>query len=227
MQRTLCVRLRSGSVARSVAAALLAVAGGAAGGCNIVGPVAAVAQGPPKVDAQYVLADVPTVVFIDDPRNLVNPVTLRKVIADTASQQLMLHEVVTSTIAPQDAAAIAQRSDRVGDKMSVEDVGRAVGAQQVIYVQMLSFAHTPDGYTPRPVATAQVKVIDVTSGERVFPENGDGWPVNAAGAAVNPSVYSSRVSRTKVFEALATVLGVEIAKVFYRHESQTLGDRLK
>jgi hypothetical protein len=212
---------------RACGAALLTLAGLCVGGCNIAGPVANVIQGPPKMDAQYILADVPTVVFIDDPRNVVNPVTLRKVIAETASQQLMMNEVLTTTISPQDAIAITQRSDRSGDKMSVEDIGRSVGAQQVIYVQMQTFAHTPDGFTPRPVASAQVKVIDVAAGQRVFPEEGEGWPVNASGAAVSPSVFSTRSSSVKVFEALAHVLGAEIAKVFYRHEYQELGTRLK
>ncbi len=198
------------------------------GGCNIVGPVAAVAAGPPKLEAQYVLPNVPTVVFVDDPRNLVNPVTLRKVIAETASQELMVEELLTTTISPQDAIAITQRSDRAGKKMSIEDLGRAVGAQQVIYVQIITFARSPDGYTPRPVASALVKVIDVANGQRVFPARGDnGWPVNTVGAPVDPSLYGSRTSNAKIFETLARQLGDQVAKVFYEHEYKELGEHLR
>jgi hypothetical protein len=196
-------------------------------GCNIAGPIAAVATGPPKMDAQYVMPDVPTVVFIDDPRNLVNPVTLRKVIAEAASQELMINQVVTTTITPQDAIAITQRSDRAGNKMSVEDIGRAVGAQQVVYVLITNFSRTPDGYTPRPVAAAQVKVIDVVQGQRVFPTAGEGFPVEAVGAAVDPSQFGSRLSNATLFEALARQLGDEVAKVFYRHEYKELGENLR
>lgn len=198
------------------------------GGCNVVGPVAAVAAGPPKIDARYTLADVPTVVFIDDRQNLVSPVTLRRLIADKASQELMAEKLVTTTINPQDAILIASRSDRSGALMDIEAIGRAVGAQQVIYVQITQFADTPDGYTPIPTGGANVKVIDVTSGQRMFPgpDMAAGYPIKSAGKPIDPSLYASRPSRMKIYESLSQQLGDEVAKLFYKHEYVELGGRL-
>lgn len=198
------------------------------GGCNIVGPAAALAAGPPKIDAQYTLADVPTVVFVDDRKNLVSPVTLRRAIADKTSQELMAQKLVTTTINPQDAILIASRSDRNGALMDIEAIGRAVGAHQVVYVQITQFADTPDGYTPIPTGSANVKVIDVTNGQRMFPgpDMAGGYPVKSSGKPVDPSLYATRPSRMKIFESLAVQLGDEIAKVFYKHEYKELGERL-
>lgn len=199
------------------------------GGCNIVGPVAAVAAGPPKVDAMYTLADVPTVVFIDDRNNLVSPASLRRSIAERASQELMVNEVVANTISPQDALLIASRSDRASELMGIEDIGRAVGAQQVVYVAITAFKDTPDGYTPRPLASAEVKVIDVVNRQRVFPAGSGtpGWEVKTLGKPIDPTMYASRASRLQVYEALAQQLGDEVAKVFYKHEYKEVGERLR
>jgi hypothetical protein len=200
---------------------------GSLGGCNIVAPAVVVAAGPEKVEAKHILADVPTVVFIDDPKSFVSR-ELRRVIADTAGQELMVNECVNATISPQDAMLIAARSDRASDPMSIEEIGKAVGAQQVVYVRMTQFAKTPDGYTPRPAASALVKVIDLASMQAYPPkEISEGWPVNAVGAPVDPSLYSSRTSSNKILESLALQLGDEIAKVFYKHEYKELGQRLR
>ena len=49
---------------------LVAAAGAALSSCNIVAPVAYLIGGQDKVDAQFALSDRPTVVFVDDPENI-------------------------------------------------------------------------------------------------------------------------------------------------------------
>jgi hypothetical protein len=215
--------------ARAIATSLALAACCMIGGCNIVGPIAAIATPPPKVQALYDLQDVPTVVFVDDRDNLVSPSSLRRVVADTASSQLMANEAVSMTITPQDAMLIASRSDRNNALMDIEAIGRAVGAHQIIYVRITQFSATEDGYTPVPVAAATVKVIDVVSGTRVFPgsEMPDGYPVRTTGKPVDPSMYSTRTTRLKLYESLAAGLGDEIAKIFYTHDLQELGKNLR
>ena len=154
-------------------------------GCNVVAPAVAVAAGPPKTAARHLLANVPTVVFVDDRMSRLDPASLRRAIADKVNQELMANEILTTTISPQDAMLIASRSDRASEIMAIEDIGKAVGAQQVIYVEIAQFKNTPDGYTPRPFAMANVKVLDVAARHRVFPEGGGkGWPVQVTGAPI-------------------------------------------
>lgn len=198
-------------------------------GCNIVGPAAYIIEGPPKVDAAHILADVPTVVFIDDRRNIVSPISLRKVIADKASEDLMIQKCLTTVISSQDAMALATQRERNNMVLSIEEIGKAVGAQQVIYVEMAQFQDTPDGFSPRPMAACRVKVIDVNSRQRVFPPEASDTPshqVQAMLREVDPSIYSTRSGRLQVFEGLAVETGASIAKLFYRHEARPLGGNL-
>lgn len=198
-------------------------------GCNIVGPAAYIIQGPPKNDALHVLADVPTVIFIDDRRNFVNPISLRRVIADKAGEVLMLKELLTTTISAQDAMTVAAQRERNGQILPIEEIGKLVGAQQVIYVEMVQFQSLSDASLPRPIATCRVRVIDVESRKRVFPPPEVKEPfhtVRVVGREVDPQLYTDRSTRLKVFETLAIDTGEEIAKVFYRHERKELGGNL-
>ena len=198
-------------------------------GCNIVTPIAYLALGTGNVEAEYVLPDVPTVVFIDDRANVVNPVSLRRVIADKVSQDLMTEKVLTMTISPQDAMAVAKQQERANEIMSIEDIGKAVGAKQVIYVQMMQFKDTPDGTTPRPVGMCQVKVIDVESRQRTYPAKEAKEPtrtVQVSGRPVDPETYRTRTGRVSVFNELALTMGRDVGRLFYKHEPRAAGQNI-
>jgi hypothetical protein len=198
-------------------------------GCNIVGPAAYIIEGPPSVEAQHTLADVPTLVFIDDRSNVVNPVSLRRVIADKASEVLMVKKLLTTTISPQDAMTVARQRERNSNILSIEDIGKTVGAQQVIYVEMLQFQDTPDGFTPRPMAACRVRLIDVENRKRLFPPPDSQEAsrlVQVMTREVDPSIYSTRSGRLQVFNILAEDIGEEVAKLFYKHERKELGGNL-
>ena len=211
--------------------ALVAIAGAALGSCNIVGPAAYLIGGQPKVDAQFALSDRPTVVFVDDPENILPDRSLRRLIGDKVSQELMVRNLVTTTISPADALAVAGR-ERFGEQMPIDAIGRAVGAEQVVFIDMVSFSLTPDNVTPRPIGACQVKVIDVTNRERLFPsEDGgfrgaSGFPVQVAMREVSLERYRTTSSRRGINEQLANEIADQIAKVFYRHVPNELGSRL-
>lgn len=198
--------------------------------CNILGAGAFIVAGPPKRDAAYVLPkDRPTVVVVDDRRNVVNPTPLRKEIADQVAQELLDRELVATVIDPRDAMAAMAREDRYNEPMAMDEIGRAVGADVVIYIDMLRFTNTPDGQTPRPVANGAVRVIDVVNRTRLFPAgdgDADGRPVQAMLNELDPSVFRTRSSSNKVYRQLAETFGREVAKLFYRHEARELGGNL-
>ncbi len=211
--------------------ALVAAGGAALGSCNIVGPAAYLIGGQPKVDAQYALSDRPTVVFVDDPKNLLPDRSLRRLIGDKVSQELMVRKLVTTTISPADALAVAGR-ERFGEQMPIDAIGRAVGAEQVVFIDMVSFSLSPDNVTPRPVGACQVKVIDVTNRERLFPtadggfRGSLGYPVQVAMRQVSLERYRTTSSRRSMREQLATEIADQITKVFYRHVPDELGSHL-
>lgn len=198
-------------------------------GCNIVSPAAYLIGGTGMVEAEHDLLDVPTVVFVDDRANVVNPISLRRAIADRVSQDLMSNKAVTVTISPQDALAIARQQERANQIMSIEDIGRAVGAKQVIYVQMLQFQDTPDGTTPRPISSCKVKVIDVEQRVRVYPAGDadeDARQLQTVMSAVDTELYRTRAGRLSVFSELAATTGRDVGRLFYKHEPRAPGKNL-
>jgi hypothetical protein len=199
--------------------------------CNIVTPVAYAVMGPDKVSAEYTLADVPTVVYIDDRQNVVNPVSLRRVIADAACQDLMAHKCLgpNNTISGQDAMMLVAQKERNSHIMSIEDIGKTVGAKQVIFVEMTGFSDTPDGVTPRPNSSFRVRVIDVDARKRVFPpgESSESARVlQASTGDVDLEKLRNTATRTELFQLLAKQTGIGVAKLFYRHEARQLGSTL-
>jgi hypothetical protein len=161
---------------------------------------------------------------------VVNPISLRRVIADKASADIMQFTDVDITIAPQDAMSIVAKKERANKVMSIEDIGKEVGAQQVIYVEMVMFAESPDGATPKPTAHAQVRVIDIEAQERVFPP-ADGTEksrsIQASLNVVDPAELRNGSSRSKLMQQLADETGEVIGKLFYKHEPHNLGSNLQ
>ena len=203
-------------------------------GCNIVTPLAYVVTPEPTVEAQFELANRPTVVFIDDRRNVVSPSSLRRVIADRATELLIKEGVLTpeTAIRPRDALGVAMARDKSGDLLPIDEIGRAVGAEQIIYVEMYAFTGTVDGVKPQPGAAFQVKVLDIENRERLFPvpepDGPESLPVKSYGRTMSPELYQSRSSRIQIFETLALRVGQDVAQVFYDHRPEdVLGSRLE
>lgn len=200
--------------------------------CNILGPAAYIIDGLPKRDAQYALMDRPTVVFVDDPRNALSDRNLRRYIGDKVATELMLNEIVTVTISSADAMGVA-RGDRHGKRMPIEAIGRAVGAEQVLYIEMMSFTLSPDNVTPQPMGICKIKVIDAMNRIRLFPEIDENsqaaaaYPVHVALPRLSTELYRSASGRRKMNEQLASHMAEQIAKVFYKHVPNELGSRLK
>lgn len=200
------------------------------GGCNLVSPIAYILAPEPKIEALYALEDRPTVVFIDDRENRVSPIALRRVIADRLSQELMMRKVVTKTISPRDAEVAARQRDRYDNMLSIDAIGRAVGAEQVIYIEMQNFQQRTDRYTLKPWAKCKVRVIDVTNRVRLFPsaESGEiAHPVQVQMGEMRPEQYNSRATRNQIAQALANEIGTTISRLFYEYSESKLGTNLR
>jgi hypothetical protein len=211
---------------------LLLVVAACAVGCNIVAPATYLIAGPPKIPAEYILEDRPTLVFVDDRGNAMasNANILRAAVAETTSQELMERAGLSTTISPRDAIAYAASRDRHQNLIAMDELGRAVGADQIIYVQMMTFRDTDDGVSPRPIAACQVRVLDVVNRVRLFPaeeEQQAARPVSVKLPPVDPSAFRTQSNRLKIHRALAEELGEEIAKIFYKHEYKDVGERLE
>lgn len=223
MRRLICGRWFCGLAMGS----LLAIAALNAG-CNIVTPAYAIVSGPAKRPAEFVLEDRPTLVFVDDRANVLSRRNLRREIADKMSQDLMVSEALTRTISPRDGMAVALEETH-GDPMPIDAIGRAVGAEQVIYVEMQSFLLSPDGTSPMPTARCSVKVIDAANRVKLYPPVGssdDSRSIDVAMQPVSTEMYKSSATRRQLEDMLAQTAGTELAKLFYEHVPRELGKNL-
>lgn len=200
------------------------------GGCNIAQAVDAVTRPDPEVKAQYDIADRTTVVLVDDPGSHVNPVRLRREIAAATTDKLLQRRAVSDMIDPRDAFQIARKMDRPGNPVSLDEIGRAVGASQLIYIEVMGFGiqQGPRGLEPR--ADLRVKLIDVDGRRRLYPaDDGAG---GSFGGSVSVSIdqqelQSIGVDRlNKAQMELAQRSGVAVARLFVNTKYTPSGEPL-
>lgn len=209
---------------------LVAIATGGLASCNILVPAAFIFAPEPMVEPAYELPDRSTVVFVDDRQNLVTPTSLRRIIGNRVSQDLMVEEAVTTTIDASDAEAFARVNDTDGAPMAIDAIGRAVGADVVIYVEMVEFRDRTDPYQPKPRASCRVRVIDAVNRTRLFPDPSASEPsqlVQVELPAMNPDDLRSRAARNQVGELLANRLGQQAGRLFYEWNSNKIGTSLE
>jgi hypothetical protein len=217
------------AIALAVTAALTLTA------CNILAPAAYFLGGTGKVDAEYELNEYKTVVFVDDRGNVIasNAPALRLAIADQLVDELIDNKALPAGLIldPRDAQGLVRSRDRHGELLPIDEIGRLVGADQIIYIEMIQFALTPDGVTPTPTAACRMRVIDVANRKRLFPDPEDTQQpfrqVSTKLQAVDPQLFESRASRVGVYKTMAAKLGRDLGKIFYRHEAVDLGERLQ
>lgn len=195
-------------------------------GCQTAGFFANVIGGGEKIDALYEPADRPLVVMVDDsaqnPKLPSRDLALR--IADRVSRDFEQQEIVQQVV---DCTLVADLAAREADfaKWPIDRIGKQVGAEQVLYIVVDAFRLTEDDAIFRPFVQVRVKIIDATTGERLFPGDDSGVTVVAQ---LNYSAMDGANATTHriLSERLAEQLADEISKLFYRHKAPEPGDRL-
>lgn len=218
----------------SIAALALALAAGALlASCNIVTPVAYAIEGPGQIEAEYTLFDKKTVVFVDDPLNILPRTALRTTIGDAVSFDLMERKLLTSTVATRDAIAIARTTNSAGGTklMSNEAVARALDASQLIHIQPTIFdvAGRTDSQGIRPTAIVYVKVVDVDTKTRVYPATESlpkGRELVVTIREADAGILRTRAGRAQIEDQLAKRIAVDVARLFYKHDRIDLGENL-
>src|SRR5438477_5408747 len=150
-------------------------------GCAAAGVAAYKVMGPPDVPAQYVPAHQPLLVIVENYRRPSAALTDSDLLARYIEQNLNEHQtapiVATSKV-------YELKSSRPEDfrKMTVAQIGREVGARQILYVDLTDATVEPlvGGEALRGSAAARVKIIDA-GGQTLWPKDmTDGYPVDHA-----------------------------------------------
>jgi hypothetical protein len=190
------------------------------GGCQVVGAIVAKTQGPEKILAMYVPKKVPTLILsehaagaaVDD----VSSQDIGRRVADTWADQKLSPLIDLSKL----EEFHLRRLDTY-DKMSMVAIGKALGAQQVLYIDVRDNHDESAGGsdTIRARASVRVRMIDVATGQTL-------WPPDAAeGFALDAETqFQSRgegVSESTQFEQVRAMIADKIVKLFYTHLPDT------
>lgn len=203
-------------LATSITAALAVALFGVAG-CNIVAPVFFAVHGPGEVKKATSLDSTRrTVILIDDPANRVAQRRYRSLIGEVAQQTLLDRGLIEEglMIDTRSALAVASRG-AASDPLSIAEVGQAVDADVVIYALVTDFALTAGGESPSPTSNLRVKLVDTQTGERLWPADIEGYPLNVTMPRSGNVLPSSRTEAAVMQDALAKQTGLALAQLFY------------
>jgi hypothetical protein len=197
---------------------LVSILPAAISGCNYVGPIAYLVHGPGKIEARHTLEVArPTVIFVDDSMSQLPSRSIRGEIAASVERFLLKEEKLKDVIDHRSALQ-ASIADRHGQSLSIAEIGRSVGAEVVIYIEIDSFGISPDGQTFSPFAAARVKVVDVAKDARAWPDDRRGHPVKLDPTPQAIEAPESTAAKLEAARLLAAQLGKAVAQLFYTHE---------
>lgn len=182
-------------------------------GCNVIGALAYKASGDPAIKAAYPLPDEPTLVLVE---NFHNPAALRlesDAVARHLAAELKMH-AAAPVVEPTAAESHRQERGEAYRKMPVDAIGRALGAGQVIYVDLEQFEITQALASDMLGGRAEARVRVVDDAGRVL------WPTDSAvGYSVEVKVHPQRaapgVGEFGARRELHARLADRIAKLFY------------
>lgn len=210
------------------AAALVACA---AGGCTLLGVAAYKLAGDPEVAAQYVPAHEPIVVYIDRGNVPDEAQFDASRIARNVTEDLKTHKVAP-TLDPTLLLDYRPRQRHGGSVWRASQVptsgpattlpttpaelGKAVGAKQVLYVELLDFSIAPTlaSELVKGRAEARVRIIDTATGEVRWPQDmTQGYMITAS----SPNAQSEKITSVGAArDELVQSMSDQIGRLFYK-----------
>jgi hypothetical protein len=182
-------------------------------GCNAIGAIAYKAAGPPPVYAKYKPLPRPTLVFADANEAGTASFADADALARFVEQQLTDRRVCP--LVPSQKALDLRGGNPNFGKWSVAEIGRKVGAEQVIYLDVAEtrVSQVIGSRTQRAFASAKVRVIDASTGALLWPmESQQGYPVQFETPMTS---LDDRLTPVEVRNAGLFGLADKIGKLFY------------
>jgi hypothetical protein len=199
-----------------------------AAACAPLGAIAYKLAPDPTQDARYKLKDRPTAILVE---NFENPdlaandsELLTRNLYDRITKVEVDKKKIATFIPFQKTLDLHNRRPKDFPTMTMSQIGKAVGAEQIIYVDLENGGVAPlgTGAAMQGKAHAMVKVIDVETGDTLWPNDlAEGFPVNAQ---TNPLAGREASDYNAVREELYDTMGDQIAKLFYKYTIENSGE---
>jgi hypothetical protein len=189
-------------------------------GCELPGVILHETIGQLSVPAQFEPKKVPTLVLVENYRS---PDEMQ-LDGDQLSHQIgeeLKRETKLDLVDPDKLVPLREEDPTKFHAMTIPQIGKAVGAKQIIYVDLLQSAVTGDisQSVVHAEAKAQVRVVDVETGATLWPASASHGHELEAKADYDPSDTSHAASmRTDML----TQLSSRIAKLFYKWKPDNL-----
>jgi hypothetical protein len=177
---------------------------------------------PRKVAAEYSLPKKQKyAVFVDDYMAPSGSLNLKKTLAKAIGDAMIEGRVCREEDMVDVERVFDQPSDSPdGKKLSIQHIGGELGAAYVVYVNLIEFNLQSDPENPMiyPKARAYVKVIEVATGERLWPIDIAGYPIEAKDRMQGE--VAAEADREEWTKKLTDLLAEDVAQLFYDHESR-------
>lgn len=196
------------------------VACGAAG-CMVPSAILYKTVGPPPIPARYApKKDQPLLVLVENVHSGGQAMPEADELARVVADDLKANDVAPVV----DTALLHELRDRNAiafSKMSISEVGRRLGAKQIVYVNVneLNIINPPGSEMVAAKVGATVKVVDVETARTVWPETGAGEPYDYESRLTR---VTDRSTRSAVNRQVLRETGVQIARWFYNYKPETM-----
>lgn len=196
----------------------------ACSGCTWIGAAAYKIAGPPPVEAEYKPTAEPILVLVENYRSASTTQVDAELLTRYINEELIDHKVAP-VIEYEKLASLRNDTTLSFRDMKIDAIGRALGAKQILYVDLVntSVAAPIGGETYVGRAAARVKIVDAATGETRWPQDvTDGTPVTYQ----TPSVPAEKGGddpmrvRQRLFESLAGRIG----RFFYKWSPEDVHD---
>lgn len=186
----------------------------AAAGCAAAGLAATMLKPPEKVQARYKPTSRPTAVVVENYRLPGSGNSIRDSLASQLVVELRKNNVVPC-VDSYKIYDLRSSNPRAYRTMTIDEIGKRVGAEQVIYVDLVNsgVGMSTGGDMVRGDMAALVKVVDVQTGRTLWPdgmEEGYYVSIDIPFALINPDKTHQSVSKSLIQSSAD-----RIAKLFY------------
>jgi hypothetical protein len=181
--------------------------------CNILGAVAYKTLGPNEVAPEYKPPQEPMLVLAESYGKTADLQPAADELAALLGEELKAHKVAP-LVAQAKLMELRNGHGKEFDKMKIPEVGRAVGAKQVLYVdlQACEVDGMPGSDMIQGKIAAKVRVVDVETGKTRWPDVGDGYEFKQPSDYVRKEQRDTPLAvRNQMLEDLASA----IARLFY------------
>lgn len=175
----------------------------------------------PTQDALFKLKDRPTAILVENFRNpdlaANDSELLTRNLSEKLAEVVVDKKKLVDVIPFQKVLDLRNARPKEFPDMTIPQIGKAVGAEQIIYVDLQAGGVAPlgTGETLKGSAQAMIKVVDVATGDTLWPtEMTEGYPVTAQ---TNPLQGQDSSTYNAVRQDLYDTLADQIAKLFYKY----------